>query len=163
MIMAITDPRTLAAALSAQAHSTVFTSRKPVGNGMPIKKPRGVRTTPLSSNLIANGKPTAAESSHGSRITLNDNEGRNQSEQRKDFVPAVYPAARRYTSGATGKQKQKHHHRKGISGMAQEKHEALDHGNLHEDKPESHSDEINQGHDPGLVRVALAVAMQREG
>ena len=29
MIMAITDPSTLAAALSAQAHSTVFTSRSP--------------------------------------------------------------------------------------------------------------------------------------
>ena len=63
--MASTDPKTLAAAFIAQAHSTEFSdaflspnfvtirradrARSPVGKGMPITKPSGARRIALTS------------------------------------------------------------------------------------------------------------------
>src|SRR5882724_2720323 len=161
MIIAITDPRTLAAALSAQAHSTVFTRRKPVGNGIPIRKPRGASTAPLRSNLTANGRPTAAESSHGSRTTWTTMRAEIKPSSGRILLPvlirrraATLPAPLESSSRNTTTVR--------AYGMSQKKNEALDQGNFNQDKSESHSNEIKQSNDPGLVYVARAMPMQRQ-
>ena len=150
MIIAMTDPRTLAAALSAQAHSTVLTRRSPVGKGMPIRKPSGASTMPLMSSLIANGSPMAAESSQGNKATsitmmdeINPSSGR-------ILLPLVNPSPGRYAARSAGEQKQKHNYRERIGGVAQEKHKALDQRNLHQDITEAHGNEVKQSNNPGL-------------
>jgi len=70
--MASTDPRTLAAAFIAHAHSTAFDSvladppphsaRRPVGNGMPIENPSGTSTYMLLTTGPLGGETYAASS-----------------------------------------------------------------------------------------------------
>src|ERR1700721_1595397 len=61
--IAATDPRTLAAAFNAHAQRTacgkLFCKRvRPVGNGMPIRKPAGAIRQTVTSAFKGNGHPT---------------------------------------------------------------------------------------------------------
>src|SRR5262249_51844359 len=74
--MARTEPRTLAAAFIAQAHSTALSAascsrensdfddaankRKTVGKGIPITNPRGIKSAAATSSRDSNPKPTRA-------------------------------------------------------------------------------------------------------
>ena len=54
------------------------------------------------------------------------------------------PPARNHAARAARKQKQEHHHRQCIDGMAQEQDEALDEGDLDQDVSQTDRDEIEQ-------------------
>src|SRR5580658_4612479 len=61
--IAATDPRTLAAAFSAQAQRTacgkLLSNRvRPVGNGMPIRKPAGAIMQTVTKAFNGSGHPT---------------------------------------------------------------------------------------------------------
>src|SRR5215470_13547581 len=80
--IASTDPSTLEAAFMAQAHSTALllvsgnsgtgalaSDRNPVGKGMPMAAPSGIRIKALTISLSPNGNPTSAPKSEGSSKT----------------------------------------------------------------------------------------------
>src|SRR5258708_32836000 len=83
--MASTDPSPLEEAFIAQAHSTALSlpvapmgtsrtgpadnARKPVGNGIPITKPRGARSRALTTSRYSNLSPTQAVKTWGRKNT----------------------------------------------------------------------------------------------
>src|SRR4051812_29169453 len=74
MIIADTDPSTLAAAFIAHAHSTRLSSnsesaRNPVGKGIPIANPNGTINAALMATFNANAAPINDESATGSTNT----------------------------------------------------------------------------------------------
>src|SRR5689334_14900489 len=61
--IAAADPKTLAAAFRAQAHRTARgysapRRARPIGNGMPIRKPAGATSPTVTVILRASGQPT---------------------------------------------------------------------------------------------------------
>lgn len=88
IIIASTEPRTLAPAFIAHAHSTELSSldsalfsalrpaedplsaRKPVGNGIPMASPTGTNNAQLMISRHENGNPTHAARTCGSTNTV---------------------------------------------------------------------------------------------
>ena len=157
--MASTDPRTLAAAFIAQAHSTEFPeaeciadlsgaearARRPVGKGIPITKPRG------TSSNAADQQPDAETESDESCQPAG------QKEHVRDARVAITSTSGTQTSSVRGSQRREHRlpapletiSRKittvrRVSGMSEEKHEALDKGDLDQNVAQTDGDEIQQ-------------------
>ena len=160
MTMARTEPRTLAAAFMAQAHSTALSApgdrvrRARYGAGGERPQAGGERHSHYEAErdqqhsadeqAVAESEAHPGHQNPRKKNHVGDKRCNYQHEWHPGQFGARQPAARKQAAGAAREHEQKDHHGERVGRMSEKKHEALDEGDLHQNVAEPDGDEIKQ-------------------